>query len=275
MNIPNLPTDNLYKFSAIFGLVLIVLSSFMVSQTIDNAYQFEDNLNSKIAFYELDSLGIQNIDSINIAKSRVQIEKDYKQYNRIIRKLPSLYYLYFVLLILGSISTLIGFLNWYFKTQKLNDYILKIESEKIKNNKAVLVHKIQFEEEFKVYKELWPELIKLSIVTQQLRPIIELKDANKSDEELRIMKGDEFNKTFKKCVIVFQENKPFYPEDIFNEVDNIIKISRKEVIEWKHMPSKESTYYINAEKNMAEIIAKIDNVCLMIRDRIGILKIKS
>jgi hypothetical protein len=58
-------------------------------------------------------------------------------------------------------------------------------------------------------------------------------------------------------------------------VDNIIKISRKEVIEWKHMPSKESTYYINAEKNMAEIIAKIDNVCLMIRDRIGILKIKS
>lgn len=95
MNIPNLPTDNLYKFSAIFGLVLIVLSSFMVSQTIDNAYQFEDNLNSKIAFYELDSLGIQNIDSINIAKSRVQIEKDYKQYNRIIRKLPSLYYLYF------------------------------------------------------------------------------------------------------------------------------------------------------------------------------------
>lgn len=275
MNIPNLPTDNLYKFAAIFGLVLIVFSSFMFNQTIDNAYQFEDNLNAKTELHKLDSLQIQNTDSLSIAKTKIQIEKDYKQYKRIVKRIPSLFKLYVFLFLLGFICAGIGFYNWYFKTQRLNDDILKNESDKIKNDRAVLVHKIQFEEEFQVYKDLWPELIKLRNITHQLRPMVEFKKASKTDDEIRIEKGNEFNATFKYCVVIFEENKPFYPEDIFNEVESIIKISKREAIEWQHMPPRESKYYRNAEKNMDEIIAKIDNVCLQIRDRIGLLRIKN
>lgn len=275
MNLPNLPTDNLYKFAAIFGLVLVVFSSYMFNQTINNAYEFEDNLNAKSELYRLDSLGIHNSDSISIAKAKVQIDKDYKQYKRIVKKIPSVFKLYVFLFFLGFICTGIGFYNWYIKTQRLNDHILKNETEKIKNDKSVLVHKIQFEEEFNVYKTLWPVLIKLSNVTRQLRPMIEFIEANKTDDEIRIVKGREFNETFNNCLVIFQENKPFYPEDIFNEIESIIKISRKEAIEWQHMPPKESEYYKNAERNMDEIISKIDNVCLKIRDRIGLLKIKN
>ena len=55
MKIPNIPTDNLYKFTAIFGLVLIVFSSYMFNITIEQTYQFEDNLNAKNSLYQLDS----------------------------------------------------------------------------------------------------------------------------------------------------------------------------------------------------------------------------
>jgi len=41
------------------------------------------------------------------------------------------------------------------------------------------------------------------------------------------------------------------------------------------MPSGESDYYKNAEKNMDEIITKIDEVCIKIRDRIGIIKVNN
>lgn len=275
MTLPNLPTDNLYKFAAIFGLVLVVFSSFMFNQWINNAHEFENKLNAKTELYRLDSLASQSSDSISIAKAKVQIEKDYIQYKRIIEKIPSIFKLYAFLFFLGFIFTGLGFYNWYYKTQRLNDNILKNEADKITNDKSILVHKIQFEEEFNVYKELWPVLIKLRNVTHQLRPMIEYREASQTEDDIRIKKGTEFNETFNRCVVVFQENKPFYPEDIFIEVENIIKISRKEAIEWQHMPPRESEYYKNAERNMDEIISKIDTVCLKIRDRIGLLKIKN
>lgn len=275
MKIPTLPTDNLYKFAAIFGLVLIVFSSYMFNQTVDNAYRIEDDLNAKNALFKLDSLQSQSCDSLNIAKSKVQINKDYNQYRRIINKLPSLFYLYLFLFLLGFGLAGVGFYNWFYRTQKLNDEILTNEAEKVKNDKAISVHKIQFEKEFEVYKELWPELIKLRNATHQLRPMIEFREANKTEDEIRIKKGNEFNEYFNNCIIAFEENKPFYPEDIFNEIETILSISKKEAIQWQHMPKREHEYYKNAEKNMDEIIANIDNVCLKIRDRIGLLKINN
>ena len=36
MNIPSLPTDNLYKFMALFGLVIIVVSTFVPDENLSH-----------------------------------------------------------------------------------------------------------------------------------------------------------------------------------------------------------------------------------------------
>lgn len=47
MTIPSVPTDNLYKFSAIFGLILIVFSSYMLDQSNSNIFTKLDKLEAK------------------------------------------------------------------------------------------------------------------------------------------------------------------------------------------------------------------------------------
>jgi len=275
MNIPNLPTDNLYKFAAIFGLVLIVFSSYMFNKTVDNGLKIEDEIRLKHEILRLDSIQTPIADTIQMAKAKAEFDKENNQYRRIVNSITSIFYLYVILFIIGCIAAFLGFKYWYKKTQKMNDEILANEASKIKHDKAVLVHKIQFEKEFMVYRDLWPELIKLRNATHQLRPMVEYRDIDKSEEEIRIEKGTEFNDRYKKSVVVFEENKPFYPEEIFNEVDKIINLSKKEAIQWQHMPPRDSDYYTSAQKNMDEIIETIDMVCLQIRDRIGLLKIKN
>ena len=275
MNIPNLPTDNLYKFAALFGLVLIVFSSFMFNQSINTAYRFEDNLNANNAIYELDSLN--KSDSIHIAKVKIELRKDFKQNNRIAKKIPLLFGLYKFLLILGLISALIGFYRWYHKTQKLNDEILKNEAEKIRNGKALLIHKLQFEKEFEVYQKLWPSLIKLKIATQDLRPIFEFgkKEPNNIDELKK--NGDTFNKCMLDCLKIFQENKPFYSQEVYDKTNSVLLISQKEVSEWTTSLGRglEFEDYKKAERNVNDYMNLINEISDKIRERIGVLEIKN
>ncbi|WP_435262672.1 hypothetical protein [Tenacibaculum sp. nBUS_03] len=274
MKIPNLPTDNLYKFLALFGLVLIIFSSYNFNKTISEAYQFEDNLNLKKSLHELESF--EKIkDSLNLKKSKLEIDKDYKLYERIVKKIPKIFYSHISLLLVGVILSFAGFILWYIKTQKLNDKILIDQANRIANDQSILVHKMQFEKEFDIYKELWPELMKLKRATLELRPISETVPASLSQDEIDNQKSKNFNEPFMNSVKIFMENKPFYPKDIFEDVELILKTSQKEAYQWKDTQENRLSNYNIAKENIDEISSKIDTVCLKIRDRIGLLKIKN
>ncbi len=268
MNIPHLPTDNLYKFLGIFGLVLIVFSSYMFNQDyveIDSKlYDSESNEHVKEVLVKNDSISETN-PNLDLKKLQTESQK---------KKFPKLVHLYIVLLFLGFVLSIVGFYYWFFRTQIIQDKILKIESDKLENTKVIFVHTIQFEKEFDVYKSLWPELLKLRNATHQLRPTVEFLDPKESEQEVHERKGKEFNNAYKDCGKIFENNKPFYPQEIFVEIEAILKIARKEAVEWQHQP-KELEYYKNGEKNIDLILSKIEKVCLEIRDRIGTLQIKN
>jgi hypothetical protein len=268
MNLPHLPTDNLYKFLGIFGLVLIVFSSYMFNQaSVEIEYKLYDSYSNE----QVKEFLVKN-DSISETKPNLGIVKLQTEKQK--KKFPRLVHLYLLLFLLGFVLSIFGFYLWFLRTQKIQDKILKNESEKLENNKVIFVHTIQFEKEFDVYKSLWPELLKLRNATHQLRPTVEFVDPNESEQEVHKRKGIEFNNAYKDCGKIFENNKPFYPEDIFVEIEAILKIARKEAVEWRHQP-KELEYFKNAEKNIDLILSKIEKVCLEIRDRIGTLQIKN
>ena len=215
-----LPTDNLYKFIAIFGLVFVVFSSYMLNQTAD--------------------------------KTEITIS--------------------FILLDVGIVTTVFGFITWYIKTQRYNDRILKNESEKLLNDKTVLIHKIQFEKEFNIYDELWPCLTDLRNATHALRPNIEQIDMSIPEEVRRKKKAEDFIKAHNKCVGVFDNNKPFYPEDIYEKIADLILKTKFEKNSFDFMLEVNLERFDEAKLKMDEIIQKVESICLKIRSRIGTLK---
>jgi len=69
MNIPNVPTDNLYKFLSIFGLILFVFSSYML-------YEIPQNLNTEIDLMKIKEEALKNYnlkkDTDNISELKFQ-----------------------------------------------------------------------------------------------------------------------------------------------------------------------------------------------------------
>jgi soluble cytochrome b562 len=269
MNIPNLPTDNLYKFIAIFGLIIAVFSSYMLNKTPEDILSKVDKIEAENLINKLKT----QKDSTSVEMNKILIDVKIKQLSREVDNFPKLLYLYCFLLILGFTLKGIGFYNWYYKTQTYNDKILKNETEKILSEKSIHVHKVQFEKEFEVYKELWPNLIELRNQTYTLRPIFETINPNESEDESRNRKWKDFSNAFQNCVTQFDTNKPFYPENIYSEIEKVIRTSKTESIEFEFMPKTETDYYKNGQKNMDLIIEQIDKICQLIRERIGIMQV--
>jgi len=279
MEMPNLPTDNLYKFLAMFGLIILIFSSYMFIQEPEKLYSDIDKLQVREQLVK-----IQNQNDSLVARQRdLKTKNEYLQdslelvtslngLQRKVDKLPGRLNIYIILYFFGGGISIIGFLLWFSKTQKFNDEIIKNESKKILNDKSVVIHKVQFEKEFNIYSELWANLILLRNATQSLRPGFESYDKSQSIEERKKIKIQDFFDSFNKCVISYENNKPFYPENIYKEIESVLKTSRKEAIEFEMMSPIESDYFKNAENNMDEIIEKIDIICIKIRDRIGLLK---
>lgn len=272
MTIPSVPTDNLYKFLAVFGLILIVYSSYMYDQSNSDIFTKLDKLEAKESINKLKVE--KDSTSITVQMDKINFNAEYKGVSRQADRFIKLYTLYVILFFLGSGLSGVGFYCWYYRVQILNDDILKDERDKIINVKLIEVHKVQFEKEFEVYKALWPVLIKLRNATHSLRPIFEVYKSGETEEEKRNKKWEEFIKPFNECLEMFEQNKPFYPEDIFKIIEKVVQTSRKESSQFMHMPKSEEDYYNNAEKHMDLIISRIDTICTLIRKRIGVIKVE-
>ena len=76
-----------------------------------------------------------------------------------------------------------------------------------------LVHKYQFEKEFKIYEELWSHLVELRNHTYALRPIMDQMDTDKTWDEVKI-------KRLKKAEEIHNRLMPLF-EGIFIETNPI------------------------------------------------------
>lgn len=276
MTLPPLPTDNLYKFISIFGLVLFAFSAYMYNDIHDKIYLKVDDYSVKNEV--LDSISKRDsIFSLNeeLVAEKIKVSMLEEQLKREVKEYPRLMKFYFVMAMLGLVMIGFGFYYWYCKTQYYNDLILQNESKKMQGDKEVLIHKIQFEKEFTIYQELWKKLIDLKIFASLLRPEFEVVNGEQTDDERKKVRLEEFNLAFKECFNLYEKYKPFYSEEIYEEIRKTILIANREVIEYKRGKSYTDEYWDNAEKNIDEIVSSTDIICQKIRDRIGMIKIES
>lgn len=155
MNLPNLPTDNLYKFIALSGLAVMALCLILYLQSIEsseiaqgkiqiieeriairqnvlNAFsEFiphvhdspETEANSQKLFDRIE----QEKKARDIVLAELQKEKPMFQVSESAAKLRRKFLS--VGMIGGFVTSVIGFVLWYFKLQRYQDFVVMFEAE--------------------------------------------------------------------------------------------------------------------------------------------------
>jgi hypothetical protein len=154
MNLPNLPTDSLYKFMALTGIVLLLGSLFILYKNIDNQITESKLISIKLLddtreqYNDLKRMQNQGIKVINDSlKLKALSQLDVQYYNKEEKRADSIYNtlwqlynndlkkvstsvtsFYFssllCLMILGYVLTGLGFALWYVRIQRYQDYAL-------------------------------------------------------------------------------------------------------------------------------------------------------
>ncbi len=143
MNIPNLPTDNIYKFLALSGLFIIIFSITMTEIKLADIQTDLDIYETQAAEleYEVQSLDSRlEKDTHNEAYNSEKLvdELKFKNFklantNELLRKKSDKFKRAFHWsifgVIIGAIICLLGFIYWYNRVQRFLDYKLKLECE--------------------------------------------------------------------------------------------------------------------------------------------------
>jgi hypothetical protein len=138
MNLPNLPTDNLYKFLALSGITLYIaclVLSVITSQDISDKRMKVSNELIELK-KELNSIESSTKDEptqttqykLDIFKSR--LDNKQSEVDSLATTFESISQLLYSGYIVGLSSSFLGFILWYFKVQRYEDMILQAQVPK-------------------------------------------------------------------------------------------------------------------------------------------------
>jgi exopolysaccharide biosynthesis protein len=157
MNIPNLPTDNLYKFMALSGLFILILSVVYplyreneLTQrllalegeievlNVDIIFQTELAKNTKRHSFSLSDPDIPQI--LRFKEASVKIETQRKQLLFLSSEIEKYKRFRWIGVFCGMALILSGFMLWYYRVQRFQDILLyreatKTDEESQKNRK--------------------------------------------------------------------------------------------------------------------------------------------
>jgi hypothetical protein len=144
----------------------------------------------------------------------------------------------------------------------------KIEKFKLELQKKLNVHKIQFEKEFEIYKEISYQLNILRDKISALRPIADRHDSNLTYEQVISKRLSEAVFEGNKLIDITEANRPFYSEDIYQQLKTINALIKKEIIDVS-FEEKTSEYWAEGKQTVVSYIALVEKMNDSIRRRIG------
>jgi hypothetical protein len=141
--------------------------------------------------------------------------------------------------------------------------------------KTVYAYRIQFETEFRVLSVIWEKLAAVRSSMSGLRSPGDIVDTNESPEERLSRRFKTFQKAHQELIDVVHNQSPFYPEEIYQELSEALKVCRRESddIQLEYRESRDSSWYKRGEQNFLELVHRAENVSSKIRKRIESLAV--
>lgn len=140
--------------------------------------------------------------------------------------------------------------------------------------KTVFVTRVHFETEFKALADIWRLLARVRAAMSQLRPRGDVLHEGETRESRLNERFSEYAAAVESFVAAADGQSPFYPQEIFNHLDALIVIAKREGtdVQTSHDTFK-GEWFARGERNFAEFKAGVDAVSDMIRERISKLSV--
>ena len=151
------------------------------------------------------------------------------------------------------------------------EYAKDVEQARAGFGRGNQVFAEQYRREVDVYREVWEHLIEVQNAANALRPMLDTGLAPKETAESRKQERlAAFGEAFNNFTAVVWRRRPFYPEAVHMELRKLADIVYGEAIDYRFGdPIMDNKYWRQADVNAKRTGAQIDNICEVIRVRIG------
>lgn len=142
--------------------------------------------------------------------------------------------------------------------------------------KKQLAHRVQFEAEYQIYRELWPDIEALARRALELRPVLEYVDPKESNEDRRRRKIGAFVDAHNKAIHTFGDRRPFYADAVFEACKELRDVTYQEWGGYKLFEPGESQACLEKASEVADRIQDQTNaICDAIRKRIKEMEVRA
>lgn len=153
-----------------------------------------------------------------------------------------------------------------------HEYATQLENARADLSALVTRHGFRYEKEYEVLARLTELLVDLRDASNSLRPAVDYKDPSLTEDQIKQNRLTRLHEAGRLVYRESQINRPFFPGDIFDSIDAILKISHLESIEYRIKdPFKGEAfleYWENAEKNQKAITQAVEDAMDLIRQRV-------
>lgn len=182
----------------------------------------------------------------------------------------------------GGAALLVAYLREKGRNQAAKEDIATItaEVERVKREHAALlaqttlVNAKQYEIELEAYREVWSTLLPVHKAVLALRPIFDYVKEGETPDERQKARLKAFGDTFNPFSHKVWEHKPFYPADVYSELNELLRLMHSEAVDYQHGdPHQHREYWREAQANSKAIATQTDKVCEAIRNRLSIARV--
>lgn len=149
-----------------------------------------------------------------------------------------------------------------------------LEREKSALAHAELVNRTQYEQELAAYRAVWTALFPVQRAAMALRPVF---DHAPGPGETEASRKQARLKTFAESFAPFSEavwlHRPFYPEDVFGSLTELLRLMNSEAIAYHRFDPHREDYWDKAEDSVKAINSQVDSIASAIRQRLSRVRV--
>jgi hypothetical protein len=153
-----------------------------------------------------------------------------------------------------------------------HEYATQLENAKADLSVLVTRHGFRYEKEYEVLGRLTELLVELRGASVSLRPAVDYKDPALSEDEIKQQRLTRLNQAGRDVYLESEKKRPFFPSDIYDSIQAILKITHSESIEYRIKDPFERegflAYWESADKNQAAITQSVEDAMELIRNRV-------
>jgi hypothetical protein len=153
-----------------------------------------------------------------------------------------------------------------------NEYAERLASTEAELSSQINTSGFRYEKEFEILDELTALLVDVRDASLSLRPMLDIVDSSKTNEEIKKERLSKYYTVLRALYLVREKKRPFYPDDIYEALQQVEKSSHSESIKYQYSDSitnyDVNKYWETAEKNQKIITNDANRAMQLIRDRI-------